>query len=236
MIAGNRRRGGSAPFTIAGLFAAGEKGAYYDFTDAATLAVNADGSGGAPAIGGACRWAADLSPNANHLRNTVTSATRRAAGIETDGAGYGLFNMPAYGGWPSIPEPFEIICVASQLAYAGTDRTIFTNNSATLALRQSAASGNVRFYDSGYGPDFSAPINSEFSIALALWPSGRSQSVNGGAAVALPSGGQPLDGLVLGSGSGGGASGVQARFKRLVVVGRALTSAERAGAVAWASE
>ena len=229
--------GGGAPFTIAGLFAAGEKGAFYDFTDAARLAVNGDGSGGPPAVGGAVKWAADQSPNANHLRTNQSAnlPTWSAAGLTTSGAGFGLFNMAGFGDWANIPQPFEIVLCIEQIAYAGSDsRILSAGPSVPWWLLQGPASGNVRFYDGSYGAAINPGIGSQCTIdGLADGGNGL-VGINGGAMVASPGVGQPLNGLVLGCDAGGG-SPTRIRFKRLVVVGRALSAAERAGAVAWAS-
>jgi hypothetical protein len=240
VIAGNRRRGaggGGAPFTIAGLFAGGEKGAYYDFGDATKLAVNGDGSGGPPSSGGTVKWAVDLSPNGNHLRSNQSAnlATWSAGGITTSGTGYGLFNFAGFGDWANIPQPFEIVCSVEQLTYAGVDRRILSAGpNVPWWLLQGAASGAVRFYDSVYGTAATAGLGSLCTVDGLASGGGSLIGINGGAMSASAGAGQPLNGLVLGS-DANGENPTRCRFRRLLVVGRALTAAERAGAVAWAS-
>jgi len=237
VTAANKRRGAGAPFTIAGLFAAGEKGAAYDFADASKLAINGDGSGGAPAPGGTVKWAVDQSPNGNHLRTNQSAnlPTWSAGGLTTSGAGFGLFNFAGFGDWPNIPQPFEMVCCLEQIAFAGSDSRLLSAGPATpWWLLQGPASGNVRLYDGSYGTTVAAGLAAEFTIdGLADGGNGL-VAINGGAMVASAGVGQPLNGLAIGSDAGGG-NPTRTRFKRLLVVGRVLTAAERAGAVAWAS-
>lgn len=221
----------SGPIDPATLFVGGTAGAYYNFTEAASLAVNADGTGGVPAIGAACRSALDKSPNGNRLRNTVASVIRRANGIETSGSNYGLFNMAGFGDWPTIPQPYEVVACLEQLAHGGTDRRIIGANG--LSLLQGATSGAVRFVASGNGIELNPGLNSEFVIDGYFSGALSSVAIDGGPM--QPSAGQgggSCDGMVLGSNTGGGAP-TQVRFKHLLVIGRALTAAERAGVVQW---
>jgi len=225
--------GSPPPFSIGSLFASAEKGAYYDFTDATKLAVNADGTGGSPAIGAVTRWAVDQSPNGNHLRNTTGSSTlRRANGVETSGAGYGLFNMAGFGGWPGIADPVEIVATLEQKTFAATDAIII--GSSNTSFRQGSASGKARPFATVYGTEINPGLLTEFTVDLLFNGSGGLIGLNGGAMQASSTTSGALDALALGSGTGGGGSS-QIRFKRLLMVGRALTAAERAGAVAWAS-
>lgn len=221
------------PINPATLFGAGEKGGYYNFTDGASLAVNADGTGGVPAIGGACRSALDLSPNANRLRNTVSAVTRRANGIETAGANYGLFNFAGFGDWPSIPQPFEVVACIEQIAFAATDRRVLAAGPNTpWYLLQGTASGKVRFFDSVYGTELNPGLGIEFVIDGYFYGANTTIAINGGAMIASTGNGQPLDGIFLGSDSGGNAP-TQIRVKHLLAIGRALTPAERSGVVQW---
>lgn len=214
------------------LFGAGEKGGYYNFTDGNSLAVNADGTGGVPAVGGACRSALDLSPNGNRLRNTVSSVTRRVNGIETAGAYYGLFNFAGYGDWPSISQPFEVVACIEQLAFAGTDARILASGvNVPWYLLQGSASGKVRFFDSVYGTEVDPGLATEFVID-GLYGAEVKVALDGGAMIASTGNGQPLSGLFLGSDSAGNSS-TRIRFKHLLAIGRALTTTERAGVVQW---
>jgi len=221
------------PLNPATLFGAGEKGGYYNFTDADTLAVNADGTGGAPAIGAACRSVLDLGPNGNRLRNTVSSVTRRANGIETAGVNYGLFNFAGFGDWPSIPQPFEVVACIEQLGFGGTDRRILASGvSVPWYLLQGSASGKVRFFDSVYGTEVSPGLSVEFVIDGYFFGANTTLAINGGAMIASTGNGQPLNGLFLGSDASGNVP-TQIRFKHLLAIGRALTPAERSGVVQW---
>lgn len=221
----------TGPIDPATLFGIGMAGGYYNFTDGASLAVNADGSGGVPAIGAACRSALDKSPNGNRLRNTVVTATRRASGIETGGANYGLFNIAGFGNWPLIPQPYEVVACLEQLAYAGTDARIIGANG--LVLRQAATSGAVSFVASGTGVELNPGLNIEFVIDGYFSGSLSTVALNGGAMQASAAqGGGACDGMVIGSNTGGGAP-TQVRFKHLLVIGRALTTGERSGVVQW---
>lgn len=221
------------PINPATLFGAGEKGGYYNFTDSASLAVNADGTGGVPAIGGECRSALDLGPNGNRLRNTVNMVTRRANGIETPGANYGLFNFAGFGDWPSIPQPFEVVACIEQLAFGGTDRRILASgNSVPWYLLQGSASGKLRFFDSVYGTELDPGLGTEFVIDGYCFGAETTVAINGGAMIASTGSGQPLSGIFLGSDPGGNVS-TQIRFKHLLAIGRALTPAERSGVVQW---
>lgn len=225
----------SAPSSIdpATLFGGAVKGAYYNFTDAASMAINADGTGGAPAIGGVLRSVLDKSPNGNRLRNTVNTATRRVNGIETAGVNYGLFNFTGYGDWPSIPQPFEVVVCFEQLAFVGTDARILAAGVNTpWYLLQGTASGKVRFFDSIYGLEVNPGLNAEVILDSYNDMGNSLLAVNGGAPASSPGNGQPLTGLFLASNSGGGDS-TRIRFKHLLAIGRALTTAERAGVVAW---
>lgn len=221
------------PIDPATLFGGGMKGAYYNFTDAGTLAVNADGTGGVPAIGAACRSVLDKSPNANRLRNTVSSVTRHAGGIDTVGANYGLFNFAGFGDWPIIPQPFEVVACLEQLAHAGTDARILAAGTNTpWYLLQGAVAGNVRFFDSVYGTETSPGLSASFVIDGYFYGGESSLALNGGAMIASAGNGQPLSGLCLGSDANGN-SPTQIRFKHLLAIGRALTPTERSGVVQW---
>ena len=221
------------PINPATLFGGGMKGGYYNFTDAASLAINADGTGGVPAVGSACRSVLDLSPNGNRLRNTVSSVTRRANGIETSGTNYGLFNMAGFGDWPSIPDPFEVIACIEQIGFAGTDRRILNSGpSVPWCLVQGTASGKVRFQDTTYGTEVSVGIGTEFVIDGYFSGADTTIAVNGGAMAASIGFGQPLSGIILGSDDGGN-NATQTRFKHLLAIGRALTTAERTGVALW---
>ncbi len=221
------------PIDPATLFGASEKGGYYNFTDAASLAINADGTGGVPAVDGACRSVLDKSPNGNRLRNTVSSVTRRANGIETSGTGYGLFNFATVGDWPNIPQPFEIVARIEQIAFAAADRRILQANVGTFFILQGAAAGDVRAYAGAYGPAVAPGIAAEFTLDFFASGASSTQALDGGAmSAAFNSGGAPLDGLVLGSDAGGN-NATQTRFEHLLVIDRALTTAERAGVAAW---
>ena len=221
------------PIDPATLFTGGMRGGYYNFTDGASLAINSDGSGGTPAIGGACRSVLDKSPNGNRLRNTVSSVTRRANGIETSGTNYGLFNFAGFGDWPVITQPFEIVACFEQLAFAGSDNRILAAGISTpLYLLQGSASGKVRFFDSIYGPEVNPGLNSEAVIDGFCNGSETTVALNGAAPIAGNGNGQPLTGLVLGSDSAANLP-TQIRFKHLLAIGRALTTAERAGVLLW---
>lgn len=223
----------AGPIDPATLFGGGMKGGYYNFTDAATLAVNADGTGGVPTVGGACRSVLDLGPNGNRLRNTVTSATRRANGVETSGTNYGLFNFATVGDWPSIPQPFEIIACVEQIAFAATDAALLTSGpSVPFGLHQATSSGKVRFYDGTAGLELNPGVAAEFVIDGYFFGADGLVGLNGAAMVSSPGGGQPLSGLILGSNSGGNQR-TQTRFKHLLAIGRALTPAERTGVTLW---
>lgn len=221
------------PIDPANLFGAGEKGGYYNFTDAATLAINADGTGGVPTVGVACRSVLDKSPNGNRLRNTVGSVTRRAAGVETDGIGYGLFNFAGFGDWPTIPQPLEIVACIEQIAFAGTDSMILTAGPATpLYLLQGSASGKVRGFDGGYGTEVNPGLGVEFVIDTYFDGANALVGVDGGSMLASTGVGQALSGLTLGS-NPGGSGATQIRFKHLLAIDRALTPSERGGVVQW---
>ncbi len=221
------------PIDPASLFTGGIKGAYYNFSDGASLAVNADGSGGTPAIGAACRSVLDKSGNGNRLRNTVSSVTRRTSGIETSGTNYGLFNFAGFGDWPTIPQPFEIIACIDQLAFNGTDSRILSAGTNTpWFLLQGSSSGKVRFYDSIYGPEVNPGLNSEAVIDGYCFGAETIVALNGGTPIAGNGNGQPLNGMFLGSDPGGNAP-AQIRFKHLLAIGRALTAAERASVLLW---
>lgn len=219
---------------MASLFAAAEKGGYYDFTDGTKLAVNADGSGGSPAVGSLVRWAVDQSPNGNHLRNTTgTVPTRRANGVETTGTGYGLFNMAGFGGWPANAPPYEVVVCLEQKTFTATGNIIVGLGGAGLV--EGTSSGKVRFQSStDYSAEYSPGLLTEYTVDGAF-SGGTSQfSFNNGAFATIPVATATNDSLTLGSGTGGGAN-TAVRVKRLVVINRLLTTAERAGAYAWAT-
>ena len=220
------------PVNPATLFGASEKGTYYNFTNGASLAVNADGTGGTPAVGAACSSVLDLSPNGNRLRNTVGSVTRRANGVETSGAGYGLFNMAGFGDWPAFGAPYEIMICFEQMAYGSTYARIIGSGGGPWGLLQSTASGQIAWFDSTLEADVAMPIGQESVFHVATISGGCFYALDGGTPVTFGGAGTGLDGIVLGSGSGGG-NNVQMRVKHLLVIGRALTAGERSGVVQW---
>ena len=196
------------PIDPATLFGSGELGAYYNFTAASTLAVNADGTGGAPAVGATCRSVLDLSPNGNRLNNAANTATRRANGVETSGTSDGLINANS---WPTINPPHEVVISFEQIAHAGVDKNIMSGGTWQFIQR---ASGKVALFNGSYGPDIDAPIGVE-TIADLITP-----------------GGQPLFGMIIGS-NFGGTNPTQVRFKHLLIIARALTTTEREGVTQW---
>ena len=219
------------PLDPATLFTGGILGAYYDFTDGTSLAVNADGTGGVPAIGAACRSALDKSPNSNRLRNTVSSVIRRSNGIETDGANYGLFNFAGFGNWPNIVQPVEIVASMELLATETVDERII--GSGGISLLAGTAGGKLRGFAGAYGTEFSPGLATEFVIDLLFDPLDPLAGINTGTPSASASpGNNSLSSLCLGSDTGGN-SATRVRFKHLLVIARALTASERAGVVQW---
>lgn len=220
---------------MASLFTAAEKGAYYDFTDGAKLAVNADGTGGTPSVGSAVRWAADQSPNGNHLRNTTgTVPTRRANGVETTGTGYGLFNMPGFGNWPANGTPYEMLACLEQKTFTATDNYIIGFGGGYLGLLEGSSSGNVRFKSTGYSPEYAPGLLTEYTVDGAFNGASSQFSFNNGSFVTASTTSATNDSVLIGS-AGNGAVCSAVRVKRLLFIGRLLTATERAGVYAWAS-
>jgi hypothetical protein len=221
---------------VIALFGTGILGAAYDFADRAKLAVNADGTGGPPGIGNAVKWAVDQSPNGNHLRNTMASGMPvcRARGIETSGTNYGLFSIPTLGDWPAMAEPFEIIGTMEQLTYSFNGRLLGLANASTPVLMQSGASGAIRFENGDLGPNLSPGLNREFTLAASFSSTARTQSLDGGIPQNLGLGNATVSALLLGS-NYDGTNLARIRFKRLLIIGRALNAAERSGVAAWAA-
>jgi len=237
LIATARRRGngGSTPAVFGGmaaLFSAGQKGAYYDFTNLAMLAVNADGSGGAPSVGGSARWAQDLGPNTNHLRNTVSSVGVRSDGIATSGSNYGLFNMRGFGDWPVIAEPLTMVACLEILSFGSTDDRIVGSNGSGQIL-QGLNSGAIRLF-SNYSPEVQPGLRRRFVIS-ATWDGPRSSiAIDGDAPMQWASAGGAMDALCLGSGTGPGPC-AEVHFKRLFVREGLLTALNRKGVESWAA-
>ena len=219
---------------VVALFTTNILGAAYDFTDGTKLAINADGTGGSPAMDGVVRWAVDQSPNGNHLRNTLPSGlpVRRANGVETSGTAYGLFNQAGNGTWANIAEPYEIVGRFAQITHSANGRILGLANNASTAFLQGATSGNVEFFSGNAGPALAPGLNTEFTIDGLFTAAARTQSLNGGASQDLGLAAASVGALTLGS-TDGGASFAAIRFKRLLIIGRALTGAERAGVTAW---
>ena len=237
IMGGSRRRAASTgPGTDFGglpaLFAAGQKGAYYDFTNPLKLAVNADGSGGVPTVGATAKWAADQSPNGNHLRNTVGTVTVTEQGVVTSGSNYGLFNMRGHGDWPAIETGYEIIATLEQLAFGGTDRRLIDLGGPSLL--QGSASGRIRAYSSGYGGEVAPELATEFTVHLLFDANGSSIAINGGAPRTDNLSFRPCAQFVLGSDLGG-TNAAAIRFKRLFVRAGRLNPSDRAGVAAWTS-
>ena len=236
VVAGTRRRSvaASAPFAgIGSLFAGGQKGAYYDFADRTKLAVNDDGSGGSPSVGGAARWAVDQSPNGNHLRNTTGSSVAVASnGIATSGAGLGLYNAPGHGGWPQVDPPFVLVATFEQLAYAGDDRRI-VDMSATFLL-QGPTDGTVRTHSTAsYGVEVNARIGEEVTVEAVFNGSASSIALDGGPPTTFNLPVQAGYQMLLGSDAGGN-NAASVRFKRLFIREGVLSATDRAGVIAWA--
>ena len=212
------------------LFSARQKGAFFDFADLSLLGVNADGTGGPPSPGGSARWARDLSPNANHLRNTVSSVIARSDGVVTSGTDYGLFNMQGYGNWPVIAEPLSMIVCLEILSFGAVDDRIIGSNG-TGQILQGRSPGSVRLF-SNYSPEVQPGLRRTFVIS-ALWDGPRSLvAIDGEEPVRWASAGGAMDALCLGSGTGPGPC-AEVRFKRLFVREGLLSPADRAGVMEW---
>jgi len=237
--ASRRRPAGASPSPspspgfggMAALFSAGQKGAYYDFTNLTKLAVNADGSGGMPIVGATARWSADQSPNGNHLRNTVGTVDVVEGGIVSSGSNYGLFNMGGFGDWPRIDAPFELIATLEQRSFGGTDRRLIDLGGPALLQ---GGSGKIRVFSSGYGTEVAAAIGTQVTVHLVVSGAGSSIAINGGEPITDNLSVQPCAQIVLGSDQGGN-NAVSVRFKRLFVRSGALNQVDRAGVAAWAS-
>lgn len=233
-FASGRRRGSTAAAFggMASLFSAQQKGAYFDFTNFSTLAVNADGSGGSPVGGGTARWCKDLSPNANHLRNTVSTVSVAANGISTSGTNYGLFNMPGFGNWPTIPEPLTIIACLEILSFHATDERLIGSNGSGQIL-QGTSAGKVRLF-SNYSPEVQIGLNQEATLVGVWNGSSSSVAVGSGMPQTWASANGAMDALCLGSGTGPGPC-ASVRFKRLFVRQGVLSALEREGVLTWAA-
>lgn len=233
-ISAARRRTGVVPAFggMASLFAAQQKGAYFDFTDVTNLAVNPDGTGGAPVVGGTARWCRDLGPNANHLRNTVSSVSVRNNGVVTSGSNYGLFNMPGFGNWSPIFEPLTMVACLELLSFASTDDRIIGSNGSGQIL-QGTSAGAVRLF-SNYSPEVQPGLAREFLIT-GIWNGARSSlALNADPAIAWSSANGGMDALCLGSGTGPGPCAA-VRFKRLFVREGLLSSSDLRGVLSWAA-
>lgn len=216
------------------LFGAGETGGYWDFTVAASLAINADGTGGEPAVGAEFRSALDLSPNGHRLRNNHgSSVTRLVDGMKVH-ASYGLYNIPgfgaAYGDWSTIPAPFEIIAVMEQQSYSGLYARMMCDYGGPVGFIQGSASGQSIVFAGAVSADYATPLNTEMSIDM-LESAGVTLRIDNGVPAATGTGGQTWNGFMLGSNNGGSPANL--RFKRVLFIGRSLTADERAGVVDW---
>lgn len=231
-----RPQGGAAFAGMASLFAAAEKGGYWDFVDGTKLAINADGTGGTPAVGSAVKWAVDQSPNANHLRNTTASTVmRRANGVETDGTGYGLFNFSGFGNWPTVVNPFEVVACLEQKTFTATGNNIINMGGGLLGLVEGTSSGKVRFRSNpDYSPEYTPGLLTEYTLDCYLSAAQSEFSFNNSAFVTNSMATNSISELTIGSAANGTINSA-VRIKRLLVVGRKLTTAERAGVYAWAS-
>lgn len=220
----------AAPFAgIASLFAAGEAGGYWDFTDLASLRIARDGTGAPPAVGDPVGWAADKSGNGNHLSTNADNSrfTAVADGAVSDGVNDTLYRMLS----PSIGPPFEVVICFEQLAYAGADKRILAAYIGSWWLLQGPASGDVRFFDGIYGPTLNAGLARETVVDGYFNGGYGSVAINGGAMQSAPGTGQSLDAILLGT-DASGQHPTSIRFKQLLIIGRALTASERAAVVA----
>lgn len=237
-VAAAARRRSSSPAVVpvfpgmTALFAKAQKGAYFDFTDLNTLAVNPDGSGGGPAMGGTARWAVDQSGNSNHLRKTVTSVDTVQGGIATSGTGYGLFNMPGFGNFSVLAEPFSMIVTLEVLAFGSTDDRIVGSTGGGQIL-QGTGPGKIRLFNN-YSPEVTIGLKQEVTVC-GVWNGSRSSvAINDDAPIPWGSVGASMDALCLGC-STGGTPASAIRFKRLFVREGLLTALERSGVIAWAA-
>lgn len=217
------------------LFGAGETGGYWDFTVATSLAVNADGTGGVPAVGDEFRSALDQSPNGHRLRNNLAaSVTRLAGGMKVHGNS-GLYNIPGlgptHGDWVTIAAPFEIIAVMEQLSYAGLYTRVLRDYGGAVGFLQGSASGQSVVFSGAVSADYATPLATEMSIDLCFPGGGPTLSIDNGAPSVTGTNAQTWNGFMLGG--DGGAAAVDLRFKRVLFIGRALTAAERTGVYQW---
>lgn len=214
------------------LFSKGQKGAYFDFTDLKTLAMDPNGESGSPAVGGTARWAIDLSGNNNHLRNTVSAVDVVNQGIATSGKGYGLFNMAGFGNFSLLAEPIWMTVTLEVLAFGSTDDRIIGSTAGGQIL-QGSSPGKVRLFNN-YSPEVTVGINQEVTIT-GVWNGSRSSvAVNNEPPLSWASVGASMDALCLGC-STGGTPASAIRFKRLFVREGLLSPLERSGVIAWAA-
>ena len=219
------------------LFRGGIAGGYWDFTTASTLAVNADGSGGVPAVGAEFRSASDLGPNGHRLRNTVDSVTRLANGMLVH-ASYGLFNLPssygaALGDWSTISAPFEIVACMAQQSYDALYSRLLCDYGGPVGLLQGSAAGTAVVYAGAVSGDIALPMTTEAVVRIRVTSQSVQMIINNGAAIDTGVSAISWEGLLIGPNSD--PTPAQVRFKRLLFLGRSLTNAEASGVHAWMS-
>ena len=219
------------------LFAGGIAGGYWDFTTASTLAVNADGSGGVPAVGAEFRSASDLGPNGHRLRNTVDSVTRLANGMLVH-ASYGLFNLPssygaALGDWSTISAPFEIVACMAQQSYDALYSRLLCDYGGPVGLLQGSAAGKVVAFGGAVGSDIDLPMATEAVVRMQIANGTMRLTINNGAMIDTGVSAIDWGGFLIGP--AGDSTPAQVRFKRVLFLGRALSGTEASGVHAWMS-
>ena len=122
-----------------------------------------------------------------------------------------------------------------QLTYLANGRLLALSDAATPALVQGPASGDIRFQTGAATVvPLSPGLNVEFTVGGAFSSGGRTQSLNGGTPIETGLAAAGVSALHFGSDNAGNSAPV-IRFKRVLLIGRALTSTERAGINGWAA-
>lgn len=223
-----RGPGGALPAINPATLITTQAGGYFDFVDGAMLAVNGDGTGGTPAIDGTCKWAVDQGPNLIHLRTNQTTnlPIRKATGLQTSGAGYGLFNMAGFGDMASLGTQWDLIVCFEQIDHTTDDRIVaMASAGASPSLLQGTASGKARSFDGTYGTEVT-PGAGEHTIHVRTTSAGAYEiGVDGAARSSYSGSGNSFANILLGS-DGGGAAAASIRFKRMFARAGNLSASE----------
>ena len=142
-------------------------------------------------------------------------------------------NGAALGDWSVIAPPYEIVACMAQQSYDDLYSRMLCDFGGPVGLLQGSAAGQVVAFGGNVSGDIALPMNVQKVVRMRVTAQTVQLIIDNGTPVDVGISAIGWNGLMIGPNSD--ASPAQVRFKRVLFLGRSMTSAEAAGVQAWMS-